>query len=1443
MDLGRLLNNVQRLTGPARRQVSTRPGRCHIELRGLGTPQAAGLSRAVRRRLERVDGVLWARVNAPSQRVVIALDSPAPPIGTLVDIVERTERHAACAEDSADGSDDEWRHPHEGPRSWHSVSGLAADAVGLGLSALTRVTQWVPLPTELAALGSVLQHHPALRDRIRDGLGGRQRADSVLAQVSALAQGLASGGEGILLDGAQRITQWREARAQQQAWEKAEPDLVAGPEHAEAEPLDGARPVPPPPDRVDRYAERAMTAGAVAGAAAIPFFGLRRGVALGLAGLPKAPAAGREGFATYLGRILARRGVIVMDRGALRRLGRLDTIVLDEAALRTGRTELTDLIPVADADPTAVAARAYALFDPKAPERPAESDGWRLAPLDQLEVRGTTGRQAAARLRKRGADDVLGLADGNTLRAVVGISAQHTQGVQAIAAAARRSGVRVVLAADARSGRFAFVDEVLPGGDALPKAVRGLQETGAVVLVLSADRRALAAADCGLGVFPPGTPPAWGAHILVGDDFEAAAMLIDAVGVATRVDEDSIKLAAGGSGVGAVAALATTGPRIASRALFAGNAAAAVAFAGGRWRAHQVLSRPITPPVSSTPWHLMPAEVVLDRLGAGPEGLSHQEIRRRARAQGTGREPLGLSLWQAFVEELANPLTPVLAAGAALAAAVGSPTDAGLVAAITGASALLGSVQRVHTDRALADLLKVSAVGATVRRDGTETTIAAADLVPGDIVLLRSSDVVPADCRILRAEALEVDESSLTGESLPVAKGSAGVVAAEISDRSSMLYEGTTIATGQATAVVVAVGAATEAGRGMATARETPPTAGVEARLTELTKLGMPLAIGAAGAVTGAGLLRGIPPRETLGAAVNLAVASVPEGLPFLVNAAQLGAARRLADHGALVRNPRTIEALGRVDVLCFDKTGTLTEGTLRLARVGDLRRSATPSELDSPLRTVLCTALRATPPARSKEDQEHQTDQAVMLGARKAKVGVRDSARAWRRRVDLPFESSRSYHATLGKIGDRTVLSVKGAPEVVLDRCDRYRSGRSVRGLQEDTRTRIKELMEELAGSGHRVLAVAECDTTSSDLTDDTVRDLVFLGFVALADPVRESAAPAAQQLAAAGVKTVMITGDHPETADAIAATVTLSAESRAATGAQLDELDDDELASALADIDVIARCSPTQKVRIIRAYQQLGKTVAMTGDGANDAPAIRLADVGIALGSRGTPAARSAADLVITDDRLETITAAILEGRAMWASVREALAILLGGNVGEIGFSVLASAITGRSPLTARQILLVNLLTDLAPALAIATREPRPDQFENLMGEGPETSLGDKLNRDILLRAATTTFGASMAWAIARLTGRSRRASTVALAALVGTQLGQTLIAGGLDRKVLAASVGSAAALAGVIQTPGVSGFFGCTPLGPVGWGIAAGATTTATATHALLARVFRG
>ncbi|ONI79478.1 haloacid dehalogenase [Actinosynnema sp. ALI-1.44] len=1372
-----------------RRAVWSCPGRVHIEVHGVQGPSGARVARRVEKRLAEQPGVVWAKVNAPASRAIVQVDADVR-TAELVKVVERAESEPDSDEERI--AEDELHHPADGATGTRLVQTLAVDAFGLVLSAITKISPWAPLPAEVAGLMSAIDMHPKLKAKLGQYMNGHERADSATSMLAAVAHGLSARSESTMLDAAQRVQQYREAKAHKDAWCEAEAKLITGPDDAGADPVVTERPRPIPEGPAERYAHRALVTGAAAGAVALPFAGPRRAMGLALASLPKAVGVGRAAFAAHLGRVLARRGTLVMDRSALRLLDSVDVLVLDTSSLSSDKWLLNDLIPLPGNEPADLVERAFELFDPADPDTVRHNGEWSLGPVDDLGLDGRTGARQRKKLESRG--KVLGLAHGGHLEGVLAASKEPSPAVHAITTAARDIGLELVTVTDNAIG-----------------TTRQLQGEDRVVMVVSSDRKALGTADCGIGVHDNGTPPPWGAHLLVGTDLDAVVMLVEATQAARLVNRDGIRFAQAASGIGAVGSLNSRRTSPAESSLRAVNGGATLAFVDGVWRARQVRGKS-APPDTARPWHLMPVDMVLKAVQSDPDGLSASEAERRRRGTSTRDSVPNTSLGSAFLAELANPLTPVLAGGAALSAAVGSPADAALVAGITGVSALIGAVQQVKTERSLAELLSRSAVRTTVVRDGQRTPIDADDLAPGDIVDLDAGDVVPADCRLVDASGLEVDESSLTGESLPVAKNPAPVVA-ELAERTSMLYEGTTIAAGHAKAVVVAVGDATEVGRSMAAAHKDTPVTGVEARLAELTKHALPVAIGSAAAVSGAGLLHGVPMRESLGAAVNLAVASVPEGLPFLVNAAQLAAARRLADKGALVRNPRTIEALGRVDVLCFDKTGTLTEGRLSVGQVDAVGKSK---------QDVLTAAMRATPHADDPEDLAHQTDRAVLQGARDAQV----QTNGWKKVSTLPFEPSRGYHAAVGDTGHGHVLSVKGAPEVILPRC------RNKRGMLRRA--------EKLAAAGHRVLAVAERPVDSDEVTDDCVRDLKLLGFLALTDPVRDSAPPAAAALRDAGVQIVMITGDHPATGEAIASKVNGSSDSTVVTGGELEDLGDEELAELLPEVDVIARCSPAQKVRIIQAYRKMGRVVAMTGDGANDAPAIRLADVGIALGRRGTPAAKAAADLVVTDDRLETIIAALVEGRAMWASVREALGILLGGNAGEIAFSVLGSVLTGRSPLTARQLLLVNLLTDLAPALAIALSRPDSEAVPDLLREGPSASLGAALGRDITSRAITTTLGASAAWTAARFTGRQRRASTVALAALVATQLGQTVITGGSDRTVLAAGFGSAAVLGGVIQTPGVSQFFGCTPLGPIGWGIALSSAAAANLAGPLVSRL---
>ncbi|EFL20695.1 E1-E2 family cation-transporting ATPase [Streptomyces himastatinicus ATCC 53653] len=470
------------------------------------------------------------------------------------------------------------------------------------------------------------------------------------------------------------------------------------------------------------------------------------------------------------------------------------------------------------------------------------------------------------------------------------------------------------------------------------------------------------------------------------------------------------------------------------------------------------------------------------------------------------------------------------------------------------------------------------------------------------------------------------------------------------------------------------------------------------------------------------------------------------------------------------------------------------------------------------------------------------------------------DGDDAWRPVSELLFEASRGFSACLGTESGRPRLAVKGAPEIVLDRCASA-LGPAAGGpvpLTPERRRSTERLLYSLASDGLRVLAVAESLPEAAEVPDapdtpgaalnELARGLTLLGFIAIADTTRPGAAETVKRLTDAGVSIAMITGDHPTTAAAIARELGIADSGPVLTGTELDTLPEKERVERISRTTVFARVSPEHKVRIVQALRQAGRVVAMTGDGVNDAAAIRLADVGIGLSAHGSTSARAAADLVLTDPDPTRILDALREGRALWRSVRDAVAILVGGNAGEVAFTVLGAAVAGRAPLGTRQLLLVNLLTDMLPALAVALARAREDTAgegptgEDPLAGGPSPALlGSDLGRILAVRGTATALGAAAAWSCGRMTGRARRASTMGLAALVGTQLGQTFITDWHSPLVLVTGVASAAVLFAVIETPGISHFFGCTPLGPVAWTVvgvcSAGATLGAAAAPRLL------
>jgi magnesium-transporting ATPase (P-type) len=520
------------------------------------------------------------------------------------------------------------------------------------------------------------------------------------------------------------------------------------------------------------------------------------------------------------------------------------------------------------------------------------------------------------------------------------------------------------------------------------------------------------------------------------------------------------------------------------------------------------------------------------------------------------------------------------------------------------------------------------------------------------------------------------------------------------------------------------------------------------------------------------------------------------------------------------------------VDVVCIDKTGTLTEGLLELAVVGRLGQPEQLSHaLDTRGRTILAAALRATPDG----ELGNTTDAAIVRAAQRTGIERQHAATGFQLHTDFPFASAHGYHAVLARSEAGALLTIKGALERVLPYCAAYEVDGEQAPLDAAARASWLEQGARLAGRGLRVLAVAErrASPTESfaDLLPRDPQDLCLLGVLAFRDPVRSNAALAVDKLRQAGVRVIMLTGDHVETARSIAREVGLLGRGEALDGGQIAQWDDVTLHERIESVAVCARVTPAQKVRMVRALEERGHVVAMVGDGANDAPAMRAAQVGIAVGQHCAGAAQAAADIVLPAADIHSLLEGIVDARAMWLSIRDAVSILLGGNLGEIGFASLGGLLSGEPPLNPRQLLLVNLFTDVAPAMAVAMRTPPGDLFDQLRREGIDDLLGQRLDRAIAARALTTALGASWAWGVGRVTGSRARASTLALTALVGTQLGQTLAARGADPSVAATSLVSALLLAGIVQTPGLSHFFGCRPLGPIGWSIAFSASAGAT------------
>ncbi|MFD7401487.1 HAD-IC family P-type ATPase [Streptomyces sp. NPDC059866] len=1478
------------LVGPMLRPHGPRlwrtPGGVQIEVRRLGRAGTASAARELEAALRRVTGVSRAEVNGTLGCVYVGCGPETDP-ETLVGVVAAAD---AAAEEEAlragrAGGVDAGRSPVGYPGAAGARIGsavrLGAGLVAVGVASVGNAVGLRGLPPVVISALQLVESMPPLREGLARRIG-EPAAERGFAAANLVVTTLTYRPLGAMVAAVLAAARYAEVQARRAAWGNWARRLAVHEGTYRHDAVPGyERPAPLPPGPGERYANVAAPASLAAyGLTTLGRLGHDRALALLIAGTPRGPRFGREAFASSVGRAVSDRGALVLRPEPLRRLDRIDTVVLDARVLADGAWTVENVLRLPPPGPLRpgppdpgghtggtpqtgdpkgdgpgddeIHARIHELIAPDGPPPrwrarhggvplPARQlGGWELRPLTGAALApGGTGAPAATAAQARqwaeeGAQVMFVLRDGTPVAVAALVPQLHPLAHHLVRAARECGQVRLVGGPPGLHRRFGLAQAAPTGHRRTAALVRSLQADGHGVAVVSArTRRALVRADLGIGVITVARHVPWDADVAAPPD--VVHLLLTALPEARRISRLCTRLEVVGAAAGSGLALLVPRPRAWVRARLVTDGVTIAGIAAGFWAGWQLHGRPAPAAAERTPWHAMTVRQVMARLGTSSRGLDEAEAARRRQFEGHDRHDGAVTLIGRVAEELANPLTPVLAIGGGISAALGSVLDSLLIGGVLGVDALVGGVQRQQADEAAERLVEATSARVRVRRPGRAETVEAAGehLVRGDVIELRAGDAVPADCRVVRATGLEVDESSLTGESLPVVKSAAPTAARTVADRTSMLYQGTTVAAGQALAVVVATGTATEAGSAAEAGPEgEPPESGVERRLKALGRWFLPLSIAAGVVLFAVELLRRRPAGAALGSAVSLCVAAVPEGLPFVATVAELAAARRLSTRDTLVRSASTIEALGRTDVLCFDKTGTLTEGRISLQQVSDALERRPPDRLTPALRRIVATAALAGPrgPAATLA---HPTDRAIAAGAELLGAAPERAAGlgsdSWEQLAELPFEPGRGFHAVLGRADSEARIAVKGAPEVVLARCDRIRRDDAAEPFGDRQREEIEAEIDRLARRGLRVLAVAEHVLPTggppegpAELADEDVDGLCLLGLLGLADPVRATAAQSVDRLSRAGVRIVMLTGDHPSTAAAIARELRPEEEPRLMTGAELDALDDDALARTLPDITVFARVTPAHKVRIVTALRSAGRIVAVTGDGANDAPAIRIADVGIALGSRATPAARAAADVVVTDDRIETIVDAFVEGRAMWASVRKALGILLGGNLGEIVFTLATTLLTGRSALNARQLLLVNLLTDMLPAMAIAARPPA-DHAGRLLAEGPEASLGRALTRHIRLRAVLTTAAATVAWVLARATGTRGHADTVALVALVTSQLLQTLVDAGRDPVVASAVAGSLVVLGVVVSVPGLSHFFGSRPLGPVGWTIA--------------------
>ena len=703
-------------------------------------------------------------------------------------------------------------------------------------------------------------------------------------------------------------------------------------------------------------------------------------------------------------------------------------------------------------------------------------------------------------------------------------------------------------------------------------------------------------------------------------------------------------------------------------------------------------------------------------------GLSAEEAAKRLSEVGENklREKKKKTMLQRFLAQFKDAMILILIAAAivsfVIACVEGNPMEffePALILLIVILNAVMGVMQESKAEKALDALKNMSAPHARVIRNGQETVVDASTLVPGDIIRLEAGDFVPADARLLQSSSLKSEESALTGESVPSEKDAAAEVKenAPIGDRTNMVFSGCSITYGTAVAVVTATGMDTEMGKiANLLDNEADSETPLQQKLAQLGKyLGL-MALAACAVIFVVGLVNEIPPLEIFMTAISLAVSAIPEGMPAIVTIVLSIGVQRMVKKNALIRRLPAVETLGSASVICSDKTGTLTQNRMTLTRAyaegfGMEDISTENGEAIKKLLTYgsLCSDGTVVFENGGETHIGDPTETAIVLAAHKNGYPKEEINRLYPRIATLPFDSDRKLMSTVNEIDGKKIVIVKGAFDMMAERC--------VAGDLE----KAKEITEEMSRDALRVLAVAykEIEELPESLTSETLESgLTFMGLVGMIDPPRPEAKEAVAVCRRAGIKPVMITGDHVVTASAIAKELGILEEGdRAITGAELDLMTDSELDAAVSSILVYARVSPENKIRIVKAWQRKGQVVSMTGDGVNDAPALKAADIGCAMGITGTDVAKGAADMTLTDDNFATIVDAVEEGRGIYANIRKVVGFLLGTNIGEVITVFAAMLLWHTTPLLSMQLLWINLVTDSLPAIALGMEAVEKD------------------------------------------------------------------------------------------------------------------------------------